>query len=72
MDLEARKYHFIQELFNIDSERIIETLERVLKHEKEQSQDISSELKKELDSRLKSYNNDTENILDWENIKNDW
>lgn len=72
MDLEARKYHFIQELFNIDSERIIETLERVLKHEKEQNQEISSELKKELDSRLKSYNNNTENILDWENVKNDW
>lgn len=72
MDLEARKYHFIQELFNIDSERIIETLERVLKHEKEQNQEISSEQKKELDSRLKSYNNNPENILDWENVKNDW
>ena len=42
MDLEARKYNFIQELFNIDKEKIMTTLERVLKREKEEHQEIST------------------------------
>ena len=52
MDLEARKYHLIQELFSIDRESIIDTLERVLKREKEEHQKISTEKKKELENRL--------------------
>ena len=72
MDLDARKYHLIQELFSINSERIIDTLERVLKFEKEQNQDISTENKKELDNRLESYKNNPKDILDWEAIKRDW
>jgi len=72
MDLDARKYHLIQELFSINSERIIDTLERVLKFEKEQNQDISTENKKELDNRLESYKNNPKDVLDWEAIKRDW
>ena len=48
MDLEARKYHFIQELFSIERESIIDALERVLKREKEEHQEISTEDKKNL------------------------
>lgn len=34
MDLEARKYYIIQELFNVDRESVIEALEHVLKRKK--------------------------------------
>ena len=72
MDLEARKYHLIQDLFSIDRESIIDTLERVLKREKEEHQEISTENKKELDDRLESYKNNPNDVLDWKNVKNDW
>lgn len=72
MDLEARKYNFIQELFSIDKEKIMTTLERVLKQEKEEHQEISTTHKKELDSRLESYKNNPKDVLDWKDIKRDW
>lgn len=72
MDLEARKYHFIQELFSVDSESILDTLERVLKREKEQLQEISAEHKAELDGRLESYKENPNDVLDWEDVKRDW
>ncbi len=72
MDLEARKYHLIQELFSIDRESIIDTLERVLKREKEEHQEISTEHKKELDNRLESYKNNPNDVLDWKDVQNDW
>ncbi|MDP2686711.1 MAG: addiction module protein [Aequorivita sp.] len=72
MDLETRKYHFIQELFSVDSESIIDTLERVLKREKEQLQEISAEHKAELESRLESYKENPNDVLDWEDVKGGW
>ena len=72
MDLEARKYNFIQELFSVKKESVIDALERVLKQEKEQQTEISTAQKKELDSRLESYKNNPDDVLDWETIKNDW
>lgn len=72
MDLEARKYNFIQELFSIDKEKIMTTLERVLKQEKEEHQEISTAQKKELDNRLESYKNNPNDVLDWEDVKRDW
>ena len=62
MDLEARKYHFIQEFNKVDNESIIDTLERVLKREKEDSEEISTEHKKELDNRLESYKNNPKDV----------
>lgn len=72
MDLEARKYNFIQELFSIDKEKIMTTLERVLKQEKEEHQEISTAHTKELDNRLESYKNNPNDVLDWEDVKRDW
>ena len=72
MDLEARKYNFIQELFNVDRASIMDVLERVLKHEKEEHQKISSANKKALDQRLESYKNNPNDVLDWEDVKGDW
>lgn len=72
MDLDARKYHIIQELFSVNSERILDALERVLKFEKEQQQEITTENKKELDNRLESYKHNPKDVLDWEDVKRDW
>lgn len=72
MDLSARKYRFIQELTTVDDEGIMETLERVLKREKEAHQEISGDHRKELDNRLESYSNNPEELLDWEKVKKDW
>jgi hypothetical protein len=72
MDLEARKYNFIKELFSIDKETIMAALENVLKQEKEENQEVSAVDKKELDNRLESYKNNPNNVLDWEDVKRDW
>lgn len=52
-------------MFSVDRESIIDTLERVLKREKEEHQEISMEHKKELDNRLESYKNNPNDVLDW-------
>ncbi|MGB0879347.1 MAG: addiction module protein [Polaribacter sp.] len=72
MNLEVRKYHLIQELFSIDKESVIDTLERVLKSEKEEYQEISVEHKKELNNRLESYKENPNDVLDWDNVKDNW
>lgn len=72
MDLQLRKYNFIQQLVDVEKESIIDALERVLKREKEEHQEISIAHKKELDKRLKSYKENPDDVLDWEAVKNDW
>ena len=72
MDLEARKYNFIQELFTISRESSMSVLESVLKKEKEEYQEISTEHKKELDNRLESYKNNPNDVLDWKDVKENW
>ena len=72
MDLSARKYHFIEELMAIEKESVMEALELVLKKEKEAEQQISPAQKKELNKRLKSYSENPEDLLDWQEVKKDW
>ena len=72
MDLEARKSKFIKELLSIEKESIMDTLERVLKREKEAYQEVSAEHQEELDDRLESYKNNPSNVLDWNDEKDDW
>ena len=72
MDLQKRKYNFIEELIQIDDDRLLDALENVLKREKEEHQDISNENKKELDDRLEMYKNNPNNLIDWEIEKNNW
>ena len=73
MDLATRKYNFIQELINnVDKENILEALEKVLKQKKEENQELSDEIKQELDNRLASYHKNPDDVLDWEEVKNDW
>ncbi|WP_271424966.1 addiction module protein [Aequorivita sinensis] len=72
MDLKTRKYNFIQELFKIDKEKVMTALERVLKQEIEEQLEISKAHKNQLDSRLKSFKDNPEDVLDWEEVKRDW
>jgi len=72
MDLATRKYSFIQELIDIDKESILDALEKVLKQKKEEAQELSDEIKQELDGRLASYHKNPDDLLDWEAVKNDW
>ncbi len=50
----------------------MEALEHVLKREKEAQQQISSTNTKELDRRLKSYEDNPDDLLEWEEVKNNW
>ncbi|TZF84870.1 hypothetical protein FW774_07795 [Pedobacter sp. BS3] len=72
MDLATRKYNFIQELIDIDKESILDALEKVLKQKKEESQELSDEIRQELDDRLASYHKNPNDLLDWESVKKDW
>ena len=72
MDLMARKYNFMEQIFSIEKESVLDALERTLKKEKEEVQEISASNKKILVQRLESYKNNPDDLLDWENVKNDW
>lgn len=72
MDLTARKYSLIQELIDVDKESILDALEKVSKQKKEETQEISDEIKQELDARLTSYQKNPNDLLDWETVKNNW
>ena len=72
MDINIRKYKFIQDLFSVNHVNIIETLEKVLKKEKEKYQDISEANKNELDYRLEAYQKNPDDVLDWHEIKDKW
>ncbi len=71
MDLAARKNNFIQEIKNVEKESVIDALERVLKRENEEHQKMPSAHAKELDERLASYHNNPDDLLDWDDIKNE-
>ena len=72
MDLAARKYSLIQELIDIDKESVLDALEKVLKQQKEETHELSGEIKQELDDRLESYHKNPDDLLDWETEKNNW
>ncbi|WP_010178996.1 addiction module protein [Aquimarina agarilytica] len=72
MDLQARKYNFMEQLFEIEKESILEALELTLKKEREASLKISTADKKVLDQRLESYKNNPDDLLDWKDVENEW
>lgn len=71
MDLSARKYSFIEEIFKVE-EDTFEKLEKILKKEKMDKLGVPSEHKEELDNRLESYKENPQDLLDWDAIKKDW
>lgn len=71
MDLSARKYSFIEEIFKVE-EDTFEKLEKILKKEKLDKLGVSLEHKDELDKRLEAYRENSQDLLDWDAIKKDW
>jgi hypothetical protein len=71
MDLSARKYSFIEEIFKME-EDTLEKLEKILKKDKLDKIGVPSEHKDELDKRLESYRENPEDLLDWDAVKKDW
>ncbi|MBZ9651405.1 hypothetical protein [Psychroflexus montanilacus] len=57
MDLEARKYEFIQKLFDVD-EKVLQKLETVLNKESKETQRISlKQYNKEIDEAIEDVEN---------------
>jgi Putative addiction module component len=71
MDLATRKYSFIEEIFSVENDTF-EKLEKILKKDKLEKIGVPSEHKVELDKRLEAYRKNPQDLLDWEEIKNDW
>ncbi len=71
MDLSARKYSFIEEIFNIENDTF-ERLEKILKKANVDKIEISSEHKEVLNKRLETYRKNPQNLLDWDELKNEW
>lgn len=71
MNLAARKYSFIEEIFSIES-NTLEKLEKILKNDKIEKLGVPLEHKMELDNRLETYRKNPQDLLDWNEIKNNW
>ena len=71
MDLSARKYSFIEEIFKVEEETF-EKLERILKKDKLDKLVIPSDHKVELDNRLNDYKQNPQDLLDWDSVKKEW
>jgi hypothetical protein len=70
-DLLARKYNFIEEVFNVENDTF-KKLEKILKKDKLDKIGIPSAHKEELDNRLESYRKNPQDLLDWDEIKKEW
>jgi len=66
MDLVTRKYNLIQELTKVEDELIIKNIEKILCPE------ITTSQKEELDNRIKSFEKNPKNLLDWDSFKETW
>jgi hypothetical protein len=71
MDLAARKYNFIEEIFNVENETF-EKLEKILKKDKIEKTGVSLEHKVELNKRSGDYKDNPQDLLDWDKIKDEW
>lgn len=71
-DLVARKNRFIEEVRNIEDEKILKSLEVTLKKKKQELKKPSPAQKTELDSRLENFQKHPNDLLDWEEVSKDW
>jgi Putative addiction module component len=71
MDLATRKYSFIEEIFSVENDTF-EKLKKILKKDELEKIGVPSEHKVELARRLEDYRKNPQDLLDWEEIKNDW
>ena len=72
MDLELRKYNFIQEIFGIEKESVMDALEKTLKEKVEAEHVVSEDHKKLLDQRMNDYKENPEDLLDWDTERHKW
>ena len=71
MDLATRKYNFIQQIFDID-ENLLDELELVLFHDLKSNNHLSISTINELDDRIESYKKNPDDVLDWDDVKQNW
>ena len=72
MVLELRKYNFIQEIFGIEKESVMDALEKTLKEKVEAEHVVSEDHKKLLDQRMNDYKENPEDLLDWDTERHKW
>ena len=72
MDIKKRKYNLIQKLMNVEDKDILKTLEEILYQEENAQEELSDNIQKELDGRLKAYKKNPEQAIDWEEVKKTW
>jgi len=58
MDLQTRKYQFIQELMKVDKASIMDKLESILKKERHPKRETLSEYNKEIDQAIEQIEKD--------------
>ncbi|WP_422351702.1 hypothetical protein [Flagellimonas sp.] len=65
MDINLRKYNFIQKLITIKNENALDILEQTLDKIIENNYQISEENLNLLNERLRSYRNNPDDLVDW-------
>lgn len=71
MDLLARKYNFMEQIFAIKKAHVLDALERTLKEEREASGEISLANQKILDQRLADHAKNPSEGKSWEAVSGD-
>ena len=81
MNIEATKLELMQLLLQTEKESLLNKLKKVFEEEyedidkcliREEGHGISTAHKKELDTRIESYKNSPNDVLEWGAVKNDW
>ncbi|TMU56683.1 hypothetical protein [Flagellimonas algicola] len=71
MDIDLRKYNFIQKLITIQNEKAMDILEQTLDKVIENNYQISEENLNLLNERLEIYLNNPDDLMDWETSSKD-
>lgn len=67
MNIEARKIELARLLFNVETNKVLDKIETLLKGEK--NPQLSDELKATLDDRLKKYEENPNEGQSWEEVR---
>ncbi|WP_420399845.1 hypothetical protein [Flagellimonas sp.] len=71
MDINLRKYNFIQRLITIKNEKAMDILEQTLDKLIDHNYHITEENLNLLNERLESYLNNPDDLMDWETSNKD-
>ena len=72
LDLRQNVLDYINNKADIRFLRLVNALAKSYQEEESECQEISAENKKELNNRLDSYKNNPNDLLEWDNVKQDW